>query len=323
VKAMILAAGLGTRMAPLARTVAKPALPVLDVPVIARLARALAAAGVERAIVNTHAHPDSLRAALRDAPLPIDWVHEPVPRGSGGGIAGARVLLGEDEPFLVLNGDMCLELDFAALFSTHCASGALATLALRDDERKGEFGSIGYDPSGSVCRFTDRIDLGGEVGSGLFIGVQLMSPAIFARMPARAGFEIIPDVYLPALRAGTRIGVHLQPAAQAWWPVGTPAELLDANVAALRQDVGRGRDAVRVAAGARVDGEICGPAWVGAGAVIAKGARIGPHAVVCAGGHVGPGARLVDSLALPGAEVAAGAALERAVAFDKEVWRDG
>jgi len=45
--------------------------------------------------------------------------------------------------------------------------------------------------------------------------------------------------------------------------------------------------------------------------------------VVCARGHVGAGARLVDSLALPGAEVAAGAALERAVAFDKEVWRDG
>ena len=322
-KAMILAAGLGTRMAPLARAIAKPALPVLDVPVITRLVRALAASGVERAIVNSHAHPDSLRAALRDAPLPIDWVHEASPRGSGGGIAGARALLGEHEPFLVLNGDMCLQLDFAALVATHRGSGALATLVLRDDERKGEFGSIGYDRGGSVCRFTDRIDLGGEVGSGLFIGVQVMSPAIFALMPVRAGFEIIPDVYLPALRAGTPVASWLQPSSQPWWPVGTPAELRDANVAALRLEVRRGGDAIRVAADARVEGEVRGPAWVGAGAVVEKGARIGPSAVVCARGHVCAGARLVDSLALPGAEVAAGAALERAVAFDKEVWRDG
>ena len=69
-KAMVLAAGLGTRMAPLARACAKPALPVLDVPVILGLVRQLAAGGVERAIVNAHAHPESLRAALRDAPDP-------------------------------------------------------------------------------------------------------------------------------------------------------------------------------------------------------------------------------------------------------------
>ncbi|HXZ84669.1 MAG TPA: NDP-sugar synthase, partial [Myxococcota bacterium] len=262
-------------------------------------------------------------AALRAAPLPVDWLHERAPRGSGGGIAGARALLGEREPFLVLNGDMCLELDFAALLATHRANRTLATLALRDDERKGEFGSIGYDPTGSVCRFTDRIDLGGELGSGLFIGVQVMSPEMFARMPSGEAFEIIPDVYLPALRAGVRIGTFLQPATQPWWPVGTPGELLDANIAALRQEVGRGRDALRVAADARVEGQLVGPAWVGAGAVVARDARIGPHAVLCARAHVGAGARLVDSLALPGAEVAARSALERAIAFEKEVWRDG
>lgn len=320
-KAMILAAGLGTRMAPLAKTCAKPALPVLDVPVILRLARALAAAGVGRAIVNTHAHPESLRAALCAAPLPIDWLHEPAPRGSGGGIAGARALLGDAEPFLVVNGDMCLELDFAALARAHRESGALATLALRADSRKEEFGSIGYDRGGSVVRFTDRIDLGGEVESGLFIGVQVMSPAIFARMPERAGFEIIPDVYLPAMRSAARIGTWLQPVEQPWWPVGTPAELLLANRAALAREVAA--KAVHTGPGSRVDGEVAGPAWIGAGAVVEAGARVGPGSVVSARGHLGRGARLVDSLALPGAEVAPGAVLERAIAFGREVWRDG
>jgi NDP-sugar pyrophosphorylase family protein len=312
---MVLAAGLGTRMAPLARACAKPALPVLDVPVILRLVRQLAAGGVERAIVNAHAHPESLHDALRHSPLPIDWVLEPEPRGSGGGILGARELLEGEEPFLVVNGDMTLELDVAALAAAHRSGEALVTLALRDDARKREFGSIGYDRDGHVCRITERIDLGGEKASGLFIGVQVMSGSIFARMPPRAAFEIIPDVFVPALRDGRKIGTWLQPSDAAWAPVGTPAELLDANLAALT--------GLHVDPAARVDGSLVGPAWVGAGARVAAGARVGPHAVVSAGAEVGSGAVFERALALPGARVAAKASLARAVAFEDEVWRDG
>jgi NDP-sugar pyrophosphorylase family protein len=319
-KAMVLAAGLGTRMAPLARDCAKPALPVLDVPVIARLVRALAASGVECAIVNTHAHPDSLHAALRDSPLPIDWLSEPAPRGSGGGILGARDLLEDDTPFLVVNGDMCLELDVAALVARHGESGALATLALRDDFRKRDFGSIGYDRDGHVCRITDRIDLGSEKASGLFIGVQVMSPAIFARMPSRDAFEIIPEVYVPALRDGASIATWIQPAGAAWWPVGTPRELLDANLAALARETVA--ESPSVAASARVAGDVVGPAWIGAGARVEAGARVGPHAVVSRGAVIRANARLERAVALPGSEVAAGESLARAIAHGREVWRD-
>ena len=314
-KAMVLAAGLGTRMAPLARSCAKPALPVLDVPVILGLVRQLAAGGVERAIVNAHAHPESLRAALRDAPIPIDWLLEPEPRGSGGGILGARGLLEGGAPFLVVNGDMSLELDVAAFAAEHRKRGAMVTLALRDDERKREFGSIGYDRDGHVCRITERIDLGGEKASGLFIGVQVMSAGIFARMPARAAFEIIPDVFVPILRAGEKIATWLQPSRAAWAPVGTPGELLEANLAALC--------GVQVDPTARVQGEVAGPAWIGARARIAAGARVGPHAVVSADAEVGAGAVLSRALALPGARVAAGASLAGAIAYGEEVWRDG
>ncbi len=317
---MVLAAGLGTRMAPLARDCAKPALPVLDVPVIARLVRALAAGGVERAIINTHAHPESLHAALRDSPLPIDWLREPVPRGSGGGILGARDLLGDDAPFLVVNGDMCLELDFAALVARHRESRALATLALRDDSRKRDFGSIGYDRDGHVCRITDRIELESEKASGLFIGVQVMSPAIFARMPSRDAFEIIPEVYVPALRAGASIATWIQPGGAAWWPVGTPRELLDANLEALAYEAAA--ESPRVAASARVAGEVVGPAWIGEEAEIEAGARVGPHSVVSRGAVIRANARLERALALPGSEVAPGESLERAIAYGREVWRD-
>jgi NDP-sugar pyrophosphorylase family protein len=317
---MILAAGLGTRMAPLGRTLAKPALPVLDVPVALRLVRALAEQGITRVVVNTHAHPESVHRALADAPLPVDWIEEPDLRGSGGGVRGAREALDGDEPFLVLNGDMCLELDIASLLARHRARQALVTLALRDDPRKREFGSIGYDGHGDVRRITERIDLAGEKGSGLFIGVQLMEPTIFARMPARERFEIIPELWVPALRSGLRIASFLQPAGARWWPVGSPRELLDANL----DELGAIADgsAIRVDPRSRMAGTVVGPAWVGAGAEIEAGATIGPRAVVSARARVGAGALVANALVLPEARVPAGMQLSRAVAFADEVWRD-
>jgi NDP-sugar pyrophosphorylase family protein len=127
-------------------------------------------------------------------------------------------------------------------------------------------------------------------------------------------------VYVPALRDGEAISTWLQPESEAWWPVGTPRELLDANLAALRHELGS--EAVRAAPSARVDGRVTGPAWIGERARIEAGARVGPRAVVSAGAVIRSGARIEASLALPGAEVPAGESLVRAVAFGREVWRD-
>lgn len=310
-KAMILAAGLGTRMAPLARALAKPALPVLGVPVVLRLVRMLAEQGIARVVVNTHAHPESLRAALAASPVPIEWVGEPELRGSGGGVRGARAALEGSEPFLVLNGDMCLDLDVASLLQRHRSRRALLTLALRDDPRKRDFGSIGYDSDGDVRRITERIDLGGEKGSGLFIGVQIMEPAIFTHMPEAERFEIVPDVWVPALRAGDRLASWVQPEGARWSPVGSPRELLDANLEALA-----------ASPGARSDATVIAPAWIDEGVQIGAGARIGPRTVLGRRARIGANARIEDSLVLPDAQVAEGARLVRAIAFGDEVWRD-
>ena len=211
---------------------------------------------------------------------------------------------------------MTLKLAVAAARSVAAvAGGALVTLALREDVRKREFGSIGYDRDGHVCRITERIDLGGEKASGLFIGVQVMSGRIFSRMPTRGAFEIIPDVFVPALRDGQKIATWLQAPGAAWAPAGTPGELLDANLAAL--------SGLHVDPEARVEGAVVQPAWIGARARVAAGARVGPHTVVSAGAEVGAGAALERTLALPGARVAAGASLIRAIAYGNEVWRDG
>ena len=318
---MILAAGRGTRMAPLSEFVAKPALPLLGKPLILRLARNLARQGIDEIVVNTYSHPGTIADALSCAPLPVHYSREePELLGSGGGILGARPLLDGDEPFLVINADMALDLDIGSMIASHRRAGALVTLALRDDPRKQEFGTIGYDTGGRVRRITSRLDLGGEAANGLFIGVHVMEPAVFELMPEGPVFEIISDVYIPALERGVAFNAWLQPLSQRWCPIGSPAELLAANLEAV---AALGSDGVVVDPSARVDGEVIPPVWVGAEASVAADSRVGPNAVVGARGRVQSQVELQNSVVLDGCSVPLGSKLQNAIAFQGGVWPDG
>jgi NDP-sugar pyrophosphorylase family protein len=320
---MILAAGEGRRMAPLSAHCAKPALPVLDQPLVHRMVCRLAEQGIEAVVVNTHASAESLRRALADAPIPVHFSHEPKLLGGGGGIRAAQRYLAGSEPFLVLNGDMCLELDVAGLLEAHSRGGCVVTLALRDEPRKRDFGSIGYDRQEYVCRITDRFSRDVETGSGLFTGVHVLEQAIFERMPERDVFDILSDVYLPMLRSGEPIGVWLQPPAAAWHPVGCPGELLDVNLCALERiarDSGPPRSGLFVGDGALVNGKTRAPVWIGAGARVEAGALLGPRVVIGRGAIIPRGARLERTLVLPAARPPA-ADLRGAICYGVETWR--
>ncbi len=323
---MLLAAGHGTRMAPLTPGWPKPTLPVLDQPLVLRLVHSLIEQGVQSIVINAHRSDDRLREALRQAPVPVDLSLEPELRGSGGGILQARGFLEGSSPFLVLNADMCIELDVDALLRAHARGGAMATLLLRDDPRNQEFGTIGYAQDGEVCRITNQVGRGFEAGCGLFTGVHVMQPTIFEHMPERLVFGIMRDVYLPWLREGERIATCLQPPSAAWWPVGCPAELLDANLEALKQTLearAAASDAVLAAQDASLEGEVRGPAWIGAGARVSADACVGPWVVIGAHAQVPPGTRVEESLLLPGSNLPSQKALRRAIGFGKEVWMDG
>jgi NDP-sugar pyrophosphorylase family protein len=176
-----------------------------------------------------------------------------------------------------------------------------------------------------VCRITDLVSLGAEKGSALFIGAQVLEQAIFERMPKLPVFSVFEDLYAPMLERGERIATWLQPPSAAWWPVGSPAELLDANLGALGRLARIEPRVIREGESVRVEGDVTGPAWIGTAAHVAAGARVGPWTVVGAGAEVPPGWGVEESLWLPDArpENAQPRAVRRAVAFDAEIWVDG
>jgi NDP-sugar pyrophosphorylase family protein len=302
---MLLAAGLGTRMRPLTRRVAKPALPVLNRPLVHWTLERLAGAGVTDVIVNLHHRPASVRRAVGDGSafgLRVRYSLERRILGTGGGPRKVREALG-DEPFLLVNGDVVFDFDLCALVARHRASGARATLALLPNPRprrytavvleRGRVRAIGGRPRGPAWLFT---------------GVHVMDPRLLDRLPVGAS-DSVRDLYLPMIEAGEEVGGMR--VSGAWYDLGRPWLYLRSQLEMLAPGRSLIHPGARIGSGARVSASVVG-----------EGARVGPGAVVdrsviWAGARVGPAARVVDSILDGGARVAEGSALRRRIVMGR------
>ena len=238
-RAMILAAGLGTRLQPLTELRAKPALPVVGRPIIGFLLQWLHHHGVTDVFINLHHRGDSIREAVDASGPPglrVEYAQEAIPLGTGGGLYRARHFLRQSDPAIVIAGDMLVDTDLDALIRHHRERQAACTLVLRRDPRAEAFGSIGIDRLHRIRRIAQRFNLGHESDAGLFTGIRLVSPALFdtgPTHPPETPFEDLSDWLAPALESG-HAGIHgeiLEASDSIWMPVGTPAEYLTANFA--------------------------------------------------------------------------------------------
>ena len=273
-RAMILAAGLGTRLRPLTDELPKPLVPVGDAPAVAHIAERLAAAGIGEAVLNTHhLHAAFTEERLARVPITLRIVHEREILGTGGGVANAAHLLGDGD-VLLWNGDILAELDVTALLAAHRASGAVATLAVAP--RTDGAGTVGLGEGGRVVRLRGE-RYGEELASGDFLGIHVMGPSLRATLPIPGG--LIEDGYQPALRRGAIVATHLT--ACAWEDIGTVASYLAANARWLAR---RG-----LASFVHTDAHVA-PGVDVQNSVIGAGAEVTGHGVV-RNSVVWPGAR--------------------------------
>jgi NDP-sugar pyrophosphorylase family protein len=236
-RAVVLAAGLGTRLRPLTDTTPKALLEIGGHPMIEYPLRMLARGGVTEVAINLHHLAEQVRAALGDGArygLRIHYSAENPILDTGGAIARVRPFLG-DEPFVVVNCDALIDPDLSAAWALHERSRALATLVVREDCEAVRYGPLDLDPSGQVKRFLGRpAQVSGPLERRMFCGVHLVSPQIFAHMPERVVFSITRDVYAPLVQSGAPIfGFEHH---GYWRDLGTPQSL-----DAARGDVERRR----------------------------------------------------------------------------------
>src|SRR6266508_1944534 len=136
-RAMILAAGLGTRLRPLTYVMPKPVAPVLNRPIVAWIAELLRQHGFDDVVTNLSYRPEQIREVLgggSDFGLRITYSDEREPLGTAGGVGKVRDFLSETDSFLIISGDALTTIDLAAMREAHQANvekGGIATLATK------------------------------------------------------------------------------------------------------------------------------------------------------------------------------------------------
>lgn len=298
-KAMVLAAGLGLRMRPLTLLRAKPALPVLDRPLLQLTLERLARAGVRDVVVNLHHLPESVIEASgpgRRHGLRVRYSREREILGTGGGPRKVREFFGR-EPCLLVNGDVFFDFDLRALVARHRASGALATLALRPLPDPRAYSSVVTDRRGRILSIAGRPRPARGTVS-MFASVHVLEPRLLERLPPGPS-DSVRDLYMPLLAEGAHLaGVRC---AGAWYDFGRPALYRDAQLRMLR-----GRGQVLVGSGARVaPAAAVRRSVLGARSRVAKYARV-ERSVLWEGAVVEAGARVLGSIVTTAGVVRAG-----------------
>lgn len=232
VDAMILAAGLGTRLRPLTDHTPKALVEVDGVPILERVARRLIAAGADRLIVNTHHLGERVERFLTEREG--EWGVEVVfsreaerPLETGGGVIHAASLFRGDAPFFLHNADILSDLPLRAMYRAHGASGALATLAVM---RRPSSRFLLFDDAGLLGRTDEREQIEirvrpsrGEVQRLAFGGVHVISPALLPRITERGAFSIL-DPYLRLAGEGASL-LPFSIDGSAWYDIGKPEQL--------------------------------------------------------------------------------------------------
>ena len=242
VPALVLTAGLATRLRPLSFVRAKAALPVAGTPLIHRILRPLRSAGVQDVVLNLHYLPRTLTSLLGDGSalgMRIRYSWEVPVLGSAGGPKRAIPLLANPESrvpnpesripdpgtFLILNGDTLTDVSLPALLDDHRRSGALVTMAVVPNTEPEKYSGVGVGPDGA---FTGWVPRGSREPSYHFIGVQVAEPAAFASVPADTPSEV--RTLYPALVAARPGAVRAFRTKASFMDIGTPSDYLETSL---------------------------------------------------------------------------------------------
>ena len=305
-RAMILAAGYGTRLWPLTVDRTKPAISFLGRPLVGYVAEYLASYGIREIAVNLHHQPESVREALGDGRrfgAQLHYVEEPQILGTSGALDNAREFL-DGDTFIVINGKIVTDINLASAVETHKRTHALATLVLRPNPTRERFSLINTE-AGLVTGFggmpqpltSDNAE--GKDVPLMFTGIQILEPEIFDYIPRKIFSHSTTDVYPQAIAKGERIAAHVSE--ESWYELSTIERYLDISLAMLERE---GRDVL-----------------VGEGSSVSTGAQV-RQSVLWDNVTVEDGARVRRAVLGDGVRIRAGELIENAAVVRKELIED-
>jgi mannose-1-phosphate guanylyltransferase len=316
-RAMVLAAGLGTRLRPITFDMPKPMVPVLNRPVMEHILRLLAKHDFTETIANLHWFPDLIEEHFGDGSscgVSLSYSKEEQLLGTSGGVRNVADFLRDE--FLIISGDALTDLDLTAMREFHLSHDGIATLATKRVTDTSQFGVAITDKEGRISGFQEKPDPSEALSDLANCGIYMFRKEIFDFFPepgtSQAANDGDPqgfadwamDVFPRLLEGDVPFYSH---EVDAYWnDIGNLAELRESTVDALTgavqvEQIGEMVDGYRSGEPEGDEGKLEGPVLLGPGCEIGDDVRIDGPAVIGDGAKIGPGSRLRDVIVLPGA----------------------
>lgn len=319
-KAMVLAAGAGTRLRPLTYETPKPMMPIVNRPVLHHVLDNLARHGVRDVVMNVHMHPEQVTRYCGDGSrwgLRVRYSSEKKLLGTAGAVKKVENFL-KGGPFLIMSGDGLSDVDLSALWAFHRRKKSLATMVTKAIDAKFPFGVTLSAPNGRIKGFVEKPSWAQFLSNQVNTGIYLFEPEVLRLIPK--GFYDFGHQLWPKLLK-LKKPIHSWEWTGYWCDVGSLGEYRNAMHAVLDGQVkvlipgSELRPRVWVEEGARIDAtaELKAPCVIGAKSVIGPGAVVGPDTVVGARNRIKAGAVLKSCILFDGVTVGEKAHLVNAI----------
>jgi NDP-sugar pyrophosphorylase family protein len=239
VKAIVLAAGKGTRLGPLTEARPKPLLPLHGTPVLERTLALLRRHGVREVFMNLHHCPAAIPAHCGDGRawgLRIAYAVEPELRGTAGAVKQFEAAIGRED-FLVVYGDNYYDLDLAPLLRFHAGTAGVATVGLVEQADVAHSGIADLAPDGRLRRFVEKPGPGAVFSRWANAGLYACRPGLFAHIPVDRPTDFGRDIFPRLVAEGVPVfGLVLRGTVLG---IDTPERYREAEAALAAAEAGR------------------------------------------------------------------------------------
>jgi len=292
-KAVILAGGFGTRLRPLSCTRPKLLFPIGNKPLLDWTLKNLAESNVKEVIlaVNYMAEAFIHRYGNTAYKMKLHYSKEAVPLGTGGPIKKAEDIIGHDEPFLVLNGDIFTTINYAEVVERHRENDAVASIMLYEVEDPTRYGTVELAKNNRVVRFVEKPPKGKAPSNFVNAGIYVLEPEIFRYIPEGKRVSIEREVF-PKLAAKKKL--YAYDFDGLWIDIGKHEDFLHANRLLLDADKRLSRRKPP-----ETSAEIENPVVIGKNVKLEEKSKIGPYAAIGDNVSLGKGVRIENSIIFP------------------------
>jgi mannose-1-phosphate guanylyltransferase/mannose-1-phosphate guanylyltransferase/phosphomannomutase len=232
-KAMVLAAGVGSRLDPLTASVPKPLVPVVNKPVMEHLLLLLKRHGITDVCANLHYLPEKLKDYFQDGSelgMQIFFEHEENLSGDAGGVRACRKFL-EDGTFIVIMGDLITDADLTKLVAEHKRKKAIASIAVKRMDDVTRFGVVVVDDNGFITGFQEKPKAEEALSNLISTGIYIFEPNVFDHIPATGDYGFGKQLFPKLVKEGLPVlGIEIE---TYWSDVGTIEQYREANLDVL------------------------------------------------------------------------------------------